>query len=151
MREVYLDHRSIESVSRICDVAWVTADKYRVEDQWDRACARVDKLAEDIAVKKIGKRRADTIRIAHAAIVKMAIDLEKKTDLPWSAPDVDKMARLVELLTGGADSRPGVPSNGPVVVLPDDGSDPDFDQHADTASDIPPAVDPTVEVPGESS
>jgi len=152
MREVYLEHRTCQSVVKACDVSWQTAERYRVEDKWDKACARVDQLAEDLAVKKIGKRRADTIRIAYASIVKMAKDLESKTSLPWSAPDVDKMARLVELLSGSADSRPGIAGDGPVVILPDDGSDPDFTPpEPNAAGAVPPSVDPAVEVPGEPS
>jgi len=150
MREVYLEHRTCQSVVRACDVSWQTAERYRVEDKWDEACTKVDQLAERLAIRKIGTRRADTIRIAQAAIVKMARSINDKDTLDWSATDVDKLARLIELLTGSADSRPGVANNNPVLVLPDDGSDPDFNPNANTTSEILPAVDPAVEISGES-
>lgn len=150
LREAYLEHRNCGTVASICGCSWTTVEKYRIEDQWDKALARIDRLAENLVVAKLSQRRADTIRIAHAAIIKMAKDLDSKDALPWSAQDVDKMARLVELLTGGVDSRPGVERDGPVVILPDNGSDPDFSpMEPNEESTVSGAVDPAVEVPGE--
>jgi hypothetical protein len=105
MREAYLEHRTVQAVVRLCKVSWITAEKYRVEDNWDRACARVDKLAEDIAVKRVGKRRADNLRIAQAGLVKMAKDLDTKSTIAFDANAVDRLARLVEFLSGDPDSR----------------------------------------------
>jgi len=152
MRELYLEHRSIQKVVDLAHVDWHTADKYRVEDEWDKACVRVDKLAEDLAVKKIGKRRADNIRIAQAAIVKMAKSLNEAGEaIPFNARGLNLLARLVEFLSGEPDSRPaGTGEYKPVVILPDDGSDPDFKPVEPIAGrPIPGTVDPAVEVSGE--
>lgn len=105
MRDAYLEHRTVQAASRAGGVNWETAERYRVEDNWDKACARVDKLAEDLAVKRVGKRRADNLRIAQAALTKMAINLRDRKILPFDAHAVDKLARLVEFLSGDPDSR----------------------------------------------
>lgn len=131
MREIYLEYRSVESVVRHCDVNWHTAEKYRVEDQWDKAAARVDQLAEDIAVKKIAKRRADNIRIAQAALVKMAKDLDAKDKLTFSATDADKLSRLVEFLSGDPDSRPDTKASNIMIYVPDNGRGPKPNQPPD--------------------
>jgi len=104
MREVYLEHRTCEAVARLCECSWATAEKYRIEDEWDRACAKVDALAEKIAVEKVAKRRADSIRIAHAAIVKMAKDLHRKDVVDFGVGDFNTLVRLIEYLSGEADS-----------------------------------------------
>jgi len=105
MRDAYLEHRTVSGVMRVCGVNWATAYRYRISEGWDKACARVDKLAEDMAVKRVGKRRADNLRIAQAALVKMAQNLHDRKVLPFDAHAMDKLARLVEFLSGDPDSR----------------------------------------------
>jgi hypothetical protein len=105
MRETYLEHRTCESVARICDVAWGTVEKYRVEGEWDKLCDRVDRLAEDRAVQKVSKRRADNIKIAQAYIIKTAKDMGTHDSIPFDPAAHDRMSRLVEFLSGDSDSR----------------------------------------------
>jgi len=105
MREVYLEHRNVNSVAHECNVDWKCADRYRVEDNWDEACAKLDRLIEKLTIDKIAKRRTDNIKIAQAAIIKMAKSLDKQSELKFDPYALERLARLVEFLSGDPDSR----------------------------------------------
>ena len=105
MRQVWVEHRTIEGVCRACGVHHATVSKYRKLENWDAYAARVDAIVEKKTAEKLGERRSRNLKITAAAILKMAKSLQGQERVAFSAHEFDRLARLEEFLTGGADNR----------------------------------------------
>lgn len=100
MFEVFCERKSVNMVVTRCKVSQKAAERYRIEDKWDKRLEEIREKVQAKQDKNIANVKAQHIRIIRKWIAKFIKNLKGKDRAELSASDYEKLVRLELFLRG---------------------------------------------------